>query len=825
MHFIFRTSQMITRIVCLFVVSLMFTWSLSSAFAEDQGILRGTVKDPLGAVVVAAKVELLEGSTVLHATTTDDAGNYIFHVPTASLYRVRVDAPTFQSTISQSVFAIPSAQAEINVTLATQTLTQQVTVTATGTPTPVAQVGASVSVVTANDYRYSTEVQDPLRLVPGLQITQAGQTGGTTGLFIRGGNDNDNKVLIDGVPANDIGGAVEFANLTTVGVDKIEVLSEPNSALYGSDALAGVVSLTTARGTTPLPLFTYAGDAGNFGTYRQDVAASGLYRQFDYFSEVARMDTRNNLPNDESHNATYAGNFGWSPNTTNDLRFTMRHLAVSAGQPNAIQLYGIPDAAGYKEQESYYSAAWNNQTTDKWHNEIRYGGLRLNYRYTDYAATGIYDPDTDLYLGAPVTIKGANGYSVSGQAIFQYGTSYGSTYPSVYTAPSKRDFVYAQSDYQLNPHLVALGAFKYEDERGYTLSSGYLPTSIERGNYSYTLQFAGALSDRLYYTVGSGLEDNGLFGFAATPRASLAYYLVRPSSAQWLSGTKLHFSFGKGIKEPNISDQGSSLYSTFAGSPLIAQYHISPLGPETSRTYDGGVDQQLWNGRATIGLTYFHNQFTNVVEYVPQSALIALGFPVASDPNAQFGGATVNSQAFRAQGAEAKLEYRISNHLFARGGYTYLDAVVQRSFSSDVIPVYNTSSDFSTIPIGQYSPLVGARPFRRAPHSGYFGLNYMRSRWYGSLTGTLVGKRDDSTYLSDENFGYSLLLPNRNLDGSYQRLDLSGGYQISHAFTAYANIQNVLSEQYAEAFGYPALPLTFRAGLKISFGGESWTAR
>lgn len=818
-----RTSRTMLRAAFLFAVSLLLL-SLPLA-AATEGTLRGTVKDPLGAVVANAKVELLTGAGILQTTRTDASGDYSFHVQTSALYRVRAAAPTFQDATSQPFFATSSTQMAIDLTLATGTLTQQITVTSTGTPTPVAQTGAPVTVLTADNFRYSPEVADPLRLVPGLQLTRSGQAGGTAALYIRGGNSNANKVLIDGVPANDIGGAVEFANLASVGVEQIEVLREPNSALYGSDALAGVVSLTTARGTTPLPLFTYAGDAGNFGTYRQSVSASGLFRKFDYFSEFARMDTRNNQPRDRFHNATYVGNFGWSPNTANSLRFTVRHLAVAAGQPNAIDLYGIADAAGYKEQESYYSATWNNQTTSKWHNQIRYGGLRLNFQYTDFAPTGIYDPSTDLYLGAPVTIKGANGYSVSGQAIFQYGASYGSTYPSVYTAPSKRDFVYAQSDYVFSPHIAALGAFKYEDERGYTLSQGGTPNSIERGNYSYTTQLAGSLRDRFFYTIGSGLEENGLFGFAATPRASLAWYLVRPSAAGFLSGTKLHFSFGKGIKEPNIFNQDSSLYGLLSalpnGAALISQYHVSPIGPETSRSYDGGADQQFWNGRARLGLTYFHNQFTNGVEYVPHSALVQLGFAAAGNPVAQYG-ATINSMAFRAQGAEAEVEYSITHHLFARGGYTYLDAVVQRSFSSSSAPVYNSSSNFSTVPIGQYSPLVGARPFRRAPHSGYFGLNYMRSRWYGSLTGTLVGRRDDSTYLSDENFGTSLLLPNRNLLGAYQRLDLAAGYEVSHALTAYADIQNLLSEHFYEAFGYPSLPLTFRAGLKVSFGGESW---
>jgi iron complex outermembrane receptor protein/vitamin B12 transporter len=86
----------------------------------------------------------------------------------------------------------------------------------------------------------------------------------------------------------------------------------------------------------------------------------------------------------------------------------------------------------------------------------------------------------------------------------------------------------------------------------------------------------------------------------------------------------------------------------------------------------------------------------------------------------------------------------------------------------------------------------------------------------------MVGRRDDSDFLSDADFGPTMLLPNRNLDGAYQRLDLSGGYQVTSRLTAYTNIQNLLSEHYVQAFGFPSLPFTFRSGIKINFGGESW---
>src|SRR5258708_22806612 len=221
----------------LLLLSLLV--SALTALGAEGGTLHGTVTDPLGAVIVSATVELLDGASVAQETKTDAAGDYSFQVLKSARYQVRVVAPTFQSTTSNAVFVAASGKAQVDITLATQTLTEQVTVTATGTPTPEAQVGVPVSVLTVDQYRYATEVQDPLRLIPGAQVTQTGQVGGTTGLSIRGGNINANKVLVDGVPADDIGGLVEVANLDTVGIGQMEGLREPNSALYCSDALAG----------------------------------------------------------------------------------------------------------------------------------------------------------------------------------------------------------------------------------------------------------------------------------------------------------------------------------------------------------------------------------------------------------------------------------------------------------------------------------------------------------------------------------------------------------------------------------------------------------
>src|SRR5581483_1283559 len=339
-----------------------------------------------------------------------------------------------------------------------------------------------------------------------------------------------------------------------------------------------------------------------------------------------------------------------------------------------------------------------------------------------------------------------------------------------------KDFVYAQSDYRFNPHFLGLAAFRYEDERGY---SGGPESSVRRGNYSYTFQLQGDIRGRLFYTVGVGIEDNGLFGVAGTPRASLAWQAAQGRQRTAFSGTKLRVSFGEGIKEPAVFDQLNSLHALLAGQPggnqLISQNHVVPIGPENSRAYDGGVDQLLFDGRGRLSLTLFHNEFTNGIEYISQQGLIDLGVPSAIANAAAFG-ATVNSQAYRVQGAETEIEYQVTHDLFARAGYTYVDARIQRSFTSDAIgPSFNPNSP--SIPIGAYSPLIGARPFRIPPHAGYFEAGYRHGRFFTDLRGTLVGSRDDSDFLEfDANFGQSLLLPNRNLDGAYQRLDLAASY-------------------------------------------------
>jgi vitamin B12 transporter len=126
--------------------------------------------------------------------------------------------------------------------------------------------------------------------------------------------------------------------------------------------------------------------------------------------------------------------------------------------------------------------------------------------------------------------------------------------------------------------------------------------------------------------------------------------------------------------------------------------------------------------------------------------------------------------------------------------------------------------------IGGFSPLVGARPFRVAPHSAFVAVDWSTKRFTVRTTGIFVSRRDDSDFLafSDINFGNSLVLPNRNLDPAYQRIDVYAAFRINPRTMMYTTMENLLNERYYESFGYPALPFTIRSGVQFRFGGESW---
>jgi iron complex outermembrane receptor protein/vitamin B12 transporter len=516
------------------------------------------------------------------------------------------------------------------------------------------------------------------------------------------------------------------------------------------------------------------------------------------------------------------------------------HYGVDAtGDPNAWGFYHIADDATQKDQDLYVSASIDNQTTPDFHNMVRYGLTRKREQYSLWQPSGElieYDPfdGYSAYYGDPVAILGANGYAATGRAQLDFPQAY----PYQYQLASNRDELIYQGDYQLTPHLAGLIGFHFEDERGLeNIPSFFTHDTTERTNYDYLAAVHGDFKERFFYTLGGSLEHYSLFGTQTSPRAGLTVYALRPRRGIF-SGTRILFNYGDAVREPALTDQFGSLYQFLVSNgyqPVAQQLHIVPLAAPTARTYEGGLEQSFLTERIIFRASYFHNQFGREIESVggrllpnlipnltlaqQQELETALGYYYTDDF-----GLSVNSEAFRAQGIESTVEGGIGRNIFLRGGYTYLDAVVQRSFDSDneaLIGGY--APTFNGIPIGAISPLKGARPFRRPPHTGFLSASYTGGKFSILFNSAFASRSDDSTYLEyeDSNGGNSLLLPNRNLDYGYARIDLGGSYKLLSWLSVYGQAENLTDNQHIAPIGYVSLPTSIRTGFRLQWGKGS----
>lgn len=793
-------------------------------------VVHGTVTDPLGQPVSGAIAALVQGGKVVASGRTGSDGSYQVTSSSSGRFYVLVSGHSFRQLATQSFYGGTLDSVEQNVVLEPEWVRQSVVVTATGTPLPQAQVSASVTGIDKNQFQNRAEMVDPLRQVPGVNIVQSGERGGVASIFIRGGNSDENKIVMDGVPMEDIGGRFDLSNVSSTGIASVEAYRGPNSVLYGADAAAGVISFTTPRGSTSFPSLLYEGDGGTFGTYRNQIQLGGTHRTLDYYAGFGDFQTKNSIPLDEYHNITSVANLGWSPTSATQVRVIAHNADLATGLPGPLQFYGIANDAKESDQNLFLIGTINHTFSSRWDGLVRYGMGRKREESTQWSPTGYLNAANGVYLGKNVTIKGANGYSVNGQAILNYV----GTYPYTGYLISNRDNLYAQTNYNFRQHLTGIAGFRYEDERGAERYPSFgLNYSLERANYDYMAQIAGDFKNRVFYSVGGDIEKNQLYGTVGVPRAGISYYVVRPGAGHF-HGTKLKFNFSKGIKEPNLTEQFGSLYAFLlanGGQQTVQQYGIRPIGAIRSRSYDGGVEQSLFSERLLLRFTYFHNEFGDQIESVgpgivpqllpnltpAQQTTLEAYLTSAAAPSLD-----LNSLAFRAQGIETEAEYGIGRNIFLRGGYTYLASIVQRSFSSDALhPTYNTYAPaFANIPIGVYSPLKGARPFRRPPNSGFFNVSYAGRMWTAVFDAAFAGRSDDSTYLgySDANFGNSLLLPNRNLDHGYAKLDLGGTYRASQWLSVYGQLDNILNNQHISPIGFTSLPTNIRLGLRISLG-------
>ncbi len=796
-------------------------------------VVRGVVTDGQGRAVPSARVQLIFGRSTASYTVTRADGSFEIRAGEAGRFMLLTSAVTFAPNIGEDFYGGKMDIVMRSVVLSPTEIRTEVSVTATGLATPLPQLTAPVELVTRDALATRVGVAEELRQTPGVFVVQQGQAGGVSSLFVRGGGSDATKVLFDGVPAESVGGGFDFGTVSSTGVSGpgagtgLEAYRGANSATTGTDALAGVLQMTTPRGSTMKPVLNYTGDAGNLHSYRNEVFVSGTRKKLDYLAGFSRFETSNALRNDEYHSSTAVANVGYALGASTLARLTIRNADSVVGLPDAYDFHLIPASGRQADQDLYGGATIENTTLRGWHNLVRYGIARKREQAAAFAPVGVPvvstfgDESFTTYYGLPATIRGANGYTATGQAAFFAASD---------QLVSNRDQLYYQSDFVLPHHVAVVFGFRYDNERGSFAGFG-APEQIQRTNFGYSLGVQGELRGRLFYSFGGAIEKNHLFGVAGTPRLGLAYQAVRPSG-RLLHGTRLRANAATGVQEPSLALEYSSLYRELLATgdlAAIAQYHVGPATALRSRTLDVGVDQSLLGEKLVLKAGYFHNQFSHQFDFVDAGTLqtlFGLNDTLTSSLSNSFGGAELNSLAYRAQGLEAELEFQPRARILVRGGYTYLATVVEQSFASDAAAA---TSGFPTenpnlpgIAIGATSPLVGQRVFRRPPQTGFFAAQYTGSRFGVAFKGSLASKSDDSTFLSfeDVNGRNTLLLPNRNLDFGYAKLDLGLTYVANSKVTVFAQAENLLNDQHIGPIGYPGLPFTVRGGLKIRLGGK-----
>ena len=744
---------------------VFFTLFLSAAaLATDLTV---KVVDPQSAAVSGAQVSLLcglENKTVVTTQTTSAEGTATLPMKRNEPCQVRVLAPGF----AEDLVAVP-AEPELRIVLRLATASQTVVVTATGTPVPGEESGADVDVLTGLQLTtmQPTAAADAIRFLPGAIVNAAGQRGGLTSLFVRGGESRYNKVIVDGVTINEPGGTFDFGTLPLDQADRLEFVRGTQSTLYGSDAMTSVVQVWTRSGSTRIPELRFGADGGNFSTAHGYASLAGARGRFDYNAFGGQFNTQGSGINSAYSDSIEGANVGAALSDRASLRVRMRHSNSHTGvpgewsfngyvplvpvngfsqpyeplQPNPFDWSQLNDLLGSAELSVAAPNGWQH----------RFTGFDYVYRYYELNPGDPTRVNTqDCGFGGPPVPCGIDFLSNEVDHINRAGFEY-------------------QGDYSERTWAHTTFGYRIENENGFVGNVAYGPqTHGQRLNNDVYLQ-QQLTWKTLSVIAGGRFNHNSDFGNTGVPRVVLSWQAWNGNGI--FSGTRFRFSYANGFKEPRLEE-------TFAGPPYT-QPNLA-LRPEHVRAFEAEFQQGFFQGKYELTATYFNNLFHHQINYV------------TVDP-VTFVGEYVNVNRAIAHGAEVTLRAKISSRLLLDTSYTYISSQYLDN-PAPFDPVYDPGK-----------PLL-----RRPKHSATTMLSYLGSRWGANLGGSFVGRRPDSDF-----FGFDITHA-----AGYVRADVGGWYAINSHVTTYANVENVLDRGYNEVVGYPALPINVRAGVRFRLGGE-----
>jgi len=755
--------------------------SLPAIAQSARGSLRGIVVDARGAAVHSARVLLLYNRQAIREATTNERGEFGFDGLKTGDYALSVEADGLTQTGgAQPVKIEAGREFRIAIPLTVAAIEDSVIVSATRTESRTGETPANVFVVSASDLLRAQRINvfDALRLSPGVTVMQTARRGGLTSLFVRGGESDYTKVLIDGVPVNEAGGSFDFADLTADNAARVELVRGAQSAIYGSDAMTGVLQFFTHRGSTRAPELEIAAEGGSFAFNRQFARLSGASGGFDYSLSFTHLRTDGRDRNDDYQNRIATANLGYAFNARTQIRLTARNDNSGLGAPGpTARLFPDPDERAERRRITT-GVRLDDQTTRNWHQSLTFAFSESNYLSFDPAAQDLTKPGTPL----------------DPKTVFDFA--------SLFNSHQRRRGLRYQSDLVLpSGHFISAG-IDYEQERA-VFDNGFNRLSPERTNVGAFIQDQFAYTSRLLVTAGIRAENNrddlpanlakvlsdlgsapytGKVGFGTEVTPKLAAILViRQSGLQSRRGpTRLRVNYGEGIKAPTLGEAFSPS-PFFLGNPA--------LKPERSRNFDLGLEQLFWKDRIRIEGIYFKNRFRDQIAFV--------GDPITYDPIKLADGRlthSINNGRATAEGFELAASWHPKRRLRFDGNYTLLDTNLDAS--ADLF----------------LKPEVGLPLLRRPRHSGSISIVWLGDKFDANFDGVFVGKRRD--------IGSARLDPQGRpiYNDGYAKLDLAASYRFNSYVSIFARIENLLNQDYQEVLGYPAYRLNFSAGIRFRIG-------
>lgn len=738
------------------VLMLAMALTALGAGTAAADVLRGRVLGPDGQPVPGARVAVSGASAAPLTVTAGADGRFALDVPAGTI-TVRAYAAGMDAAPRQVV----AGTGELTLTLAVRAVSEALTVTASAVAAPLSAVPDSVTVIGRDELtaHQTTTLGDALRLVPGFAVARNGGPGTVTSAFPRGGESDYTLVLVDGVRANAFGGGLDLSQVPIADAERIEVVRGPQSALYGADAIGGVVQIITARGG---PLTASAsGEAGgrHARTGRAAVrtgagawygAASGAYDGDDGYTGAAADGTT--VTNDDGAVTQLAGTLGWRHATGTDLAVTTQYVDTDRGSPGP---YGSNPAGNFGGVDRDSRGLTRRRSA-----ALRFaqplGGAASRVRLRADADRAGFDLD----FRTP------------------FGTSRGDT---------GRTHGRVQLDAALSTAVaVSTGIEGVREHGGSTyITDGITPIPVQRSTVGAFADVRWQPQARLAVNAGARVEhidraalaaDPSPFtarpAFAAdtrtsvNPKITVAWTLV-PQQDERGPSTRVHAAAGTGIRPPDAFELA------FTNNPA--------LKPERNRSLEAGVTQTIAGGAVQADATWFDNRYDDLIISVGRLST-ASRYTTDNIANA------------RARGAELGLAWRPSAAFSARGSYTYLDTAVLAVDGAGQAP----------------SPFrVGDRLLRRPRQQGSLDVTFSHARLQTFATAALRG----TTLDVEPNFGtFGGLFENHG----HAVVTTGAAFTVMPFVTVYGRVANLFGADYEDVFGYPALGRTAYVGVRLA---------